>query len=404
MTVGNLYTLEGLEWIIRNVSLNPCYQELIITGLDNNKIVPSIQHLINKSSSCILNDEYKEYEEKFWSYWKNHIWFVNIDELNETLDQFIELDHWIEKPIVIPTPVKTEYSSYDSEKTGFVIRDDNLKRLWKKALLLIKLFGTNVNGTREVMNITSVLTKEPIIDSSMPAHEIIDQYIPQVCDETPTNGLSYTYGSRIHDRKQIDSIVESLTQNIYNRNGVATTWQPPEDYHHPPPCLITVSFRIHPLDEQSFGMYMTTVFRSHDLYAAYCCNLIGLWQLGKKVLQRIRTNTGKDIKFVSLTNLSIAAHVYERDLMKLNDLPMINCSLDKRGYFIISVDKFDKTINVKLMNSNNEQMEEFISDNPHELCDKIQPFISEVSHALYMGRELMRAKWCLEQDIKYVQD
>ena len=151
-------------------------------------------------------------------------------------------------------------------------------------------------------------------------------------------------------------------------------------------------------------MYMTTTFRSHDIYKGYFANIYALWMLGEKVLKQIRMNTGKDIKFVSLTNISIAAHVYENDFKKLNEISMLDCALDKRGYFIISVDKFDKTINVKLMNSNNEQMEEFTSGNPHELCDKIQPFISEISHALYLGRELQRAKQCLINDVKYIQE
>ena len=56
--------------------------------------------------------------------------------------------------IVMPKPVKTEISTFDSEKSGFVVRDCDLYRLWQKALMKIKLFGISTNGTKEIIEKT----------------------------------------------------------------------------------------------------------------------------------------------------------------------------------------------------------------------------------------------------------
>ena len=419
LTVGNLYTFNGLEWIIRNVCLNPCYEKLIITGIDNNKIIPKIMN-----DERVMNEEYSMFEELFYEYFNiesgNLIILKDYRRINDVISTLIKNNHnWINEPIIIPPPAKSQFQTYQSEESGFIVRDNDLCRLWKRALMKIKLFGVMTNGTREIMNLVSVLTKKPELNSEAliesgfindedEMNTRIESYLKQVCDEQPTEGLSYTYGSRIHGRNQIENCIRLLSENVLNRQACATTWNPPDDYYnHSPPCLVLVSFRIHPIingEKEVYGLYMTTTFRSHDYMRAYFSNIYSLWQLGEKVLKQIRINTGKDIKFVSLTNLSIAAHVYENDFKKLNEINILDCALDKRGYFIISIDKFDKTINVQLMNSNNEQMEEFEGNDPHELSDKIQPFISEISHALYLGRELQKAKQCLDEGISYVQE
>jgi len=423
LIVGQLYTFNGLEWIERNTLANPNIQILIITGFDNNNIKHKLE-----SHNLVMND-YQEYESIFWNRYNQSngtLLFVDdYKDLNKLIHQLIN-PHMAFEAVVVPPPIKSEFQTYESEESGFIIRDDDLYRLWKRALMIIKLFGTMTNGTREVLNIMSVLTKEPKIDSSnineIPAIEQIERYIPQVCDEKPTNGLSYTYGSRLHGRNQIENCIRLLSTDLLNRQACATTWEPPDDYYHPPPCLVLVVFRIHPLisydmandttnnnsinstNDGLYGFYMTTIFRSQDIYKAYFSNIYALWKLGEKVLNAVRTNTGKNIKFVSLTNNSIAAHVYENDFNKLKAVQQMSCSLDCRGYFIINTLTDEHLISVQLMNSNNEQMLEFKSNNPHELSDKCQPFISDVSHALYMGRELMRAKWCLDTGQKYVQD
>ena len=46
----------------------------------------------------------------------------------------------------------------------------------------------------------------------------------------------------------------------------------------------------------------------------------------------------------------------------------------------------------------------FKGNNVHKLRDMCQPYISEISHALYLGSELQKAKYCLDTGEKYVQN
>ena len=110
------------------------------------------------------------------------------------------------------------------------------------------------------------------------------------------------------------------------------------------------------------------------------------------------------VKRGHLTVISNSAHVYEQDFEKLEKVNMLDCSLDERGYFIINLDREEKKIIVTLMNNLNHPVKTFKENNVRKLCDLCQPYISEISHALYMGRELERAKHCLDSGEKYIQN
>lgn len=408
LTVGNLYTTNGIEYIIRNVCLNPVYEKLVITGLDNNNVVSVL-----KKCEPIGDNTMNEYEKLFWDYFKDNIVYVNnCSEIDEVISNMHKSGKgWIHEKIVIPPPVKVSLSAYENERSGFSIRDSNLHRLWKRALLYVKLFGTDVEDTREIMNLSSTLTSEPKLHNEFPGVDTVEQYLPQVLGDTPTEGLTYTYGSRLHGRNQMKEIVDSLCEGIYRRNGVATTWEPPMDYHHPPPCLVLVSFKVQPLgktnretnDTNTYSLFMTTVFRSHDIYRAYPLNLYALWQLGVKVCDELKLRTNLNIHFTTLTNLSISAHVYTTNMNKLNELSRLTCNLDARGYFIIQLNRTEKTLTLIHFNYSNNEIQRWESNSTQELADKAQIFISEISHALYLGRELERAMYALTSGTEYTQ-
>ena len=110
------------------------------------------------------------------------------------------------------------------------------------------------------------------------------------------------------------------------------------------------------------------------------------------------------VKTGYLTVISNSAHVYEQDFEKLEKINMLDCNLDERGYFIINLDREEKKIVITLMNNLNHPVKTFKDSKVNTLLDLCQPYISEISHALYMGREGQRAKYCLDTGEKYVQD
>ena len=283
----------------------------------------------------------------------------------------------------------------------------------------------------------SILTDKIVLNEKMPEIAIIDKYLPQVINNVPTEGLTYTYGSRLHNSNQINEVIASLRKNKDNRNGISVTWKPEIDYHTDPPCLILIDCKI-----QNKKLYMTAYFRSHDIYKAYCMNIIALQCLQEKIVNAINEDHDYEldiknnspinnempqfkiennkieifprypitkpenelIKRGHLAVISNSAHVYEQDFEKLEKINMLDCNLDDRGYFIINLDREEKQIIVTLMNSSNQPVKTFKENNVKKLLDLCQPYISEISHALYVGKEIERAKNCLESGEKYVQD
>jgi len=430
LTVGNLYTLEGMKYVIKNIFLCPNVNYIIFTGNDLNKIKDKIKKA-----------NFKCKDEIFWNYFDSHSIFVdNYKEINSTIEKLEKQEPWIDKIIEFEEINDNSMKSkLQSEKQGFIVRDNNLYRMWQRALTKIKLFGTYKNNkTKEILSLMSVLTDKITLNKNMPSIEIIDKYLPQVLSNTPSEGLTYTYGSRLHDTNQINEIIVSLRKNKDNRNGVSVTWKPETDYHAEPPCLILIDCKI-----QDQLLYMTAYFRSHDIYKGYCMNIIALQSLQEKIINSINEdhdyesdlnnnnlNNNKEMpefKIVNnkieilprypitkpeselvkrgyLTVISNSAHVYEQDFEKLEKIEMLDCNLDERGYFVIDLIREEKKISVTLMNNKNEPVMHFKENDIHKLRDLCQPYISEISHALYLGSELQRAKHCLDSGVNYTQD
>lgn len=429
LTIGNLYTLEGMKYVIKNIFLCPNVNYLIFTGNDINNIKDKI-----KTANFNCKDDI------FWNYFDSHSIFVhNYKEINSTIEKLEKQKPWIENIIEFEEVNDNSMKSkLQSEIQGFVIRDNNLYRMWQRALTKIKLFGTyKQNKTKEILSLMSVLTDKITLNENIPHIDIIDKYLTQVLSNTPTDGLTYTYGSRLHDKNQINEVIASLRKNKDNRNAISVTWKPETDYHKEPPCLILIDCKI----QENF-LYMTAYFRSHDIYKGYCMNIIALQCLQEKIVNSINEdhdyesdlNNNKsnekempDFKIVNnkieilprypitkpeselikrgyLTVISNSAHVYEQDFEKLEKVEMLDCSLDERGYFIIDLDREEKKISVTLMDKNNKVIKHFKEDDVHKLRDLCQPYISLVSHGLYLGSELQRAKNCLDSGENYIQD
>jgi thymidylate synthase len=428
LTIGNLYTLEGMKYVIKNIFLCPNVNYLIFTGNDINNIKDKI-----KKANFNLKDDI------FWNYFDSHSIFVdNYKEINTTIEKLEKKGPWIDNIVEFEDVNENLMKGkLQSEIQGFIVRDSNLYRMWQRALTKIKLFGTyKQNKTKEIISLMSVLTDKIILNENMPAIEIIDKYLPQVLSNTPTEGLTYTYGSRLHAKNQINEVIASLRKNKDNRNGISVTWNAETDYHFEPPCLILIDCKI-----QENYLYMTAYFRSHDIYKGYCMNIIALQSLQEKIVNSLNEDHDYEadindkksnekempefkivnnrieilprypitkpeselIKRGYLTVISNSAHVYEQDFEKLEKVNMLDCNLDARGYFIIDLDREEKKISVTLMNNNNEVVKHFKEDDAIKLRDLCQPYVSEISHALYLGCELQRAKECLDSGKEYIQ-
>ena len=196
-----------------------------------------------------------------------------------------------------------------------------------------------------------------------------------------------------------------MRKNKDNRNGVSVTWKPETDYHAEPPCLILIDCKI-----QDQLLYMTAYFRSHDIYKGYCMNIIALQSLQEKIINSINEDHDYESD-LNNNNLNNNKEMPEFKIVnnKIEILPRYpitkpESELVKRGYFVIDLIREEKKISVTLMNNKNEPVMHFKENDIHKLRDLCQPYISEISHSLYLGSELQRAKHCLDSGENYTQD
>lgn len=102
-------------------------------------------------------------------------------------------------------------------------------------------------------------------------------------------------------------------------------------------------------------------------------------------------------------------------------IPLINAEktsqkdvkLDPAGFFVIEVDKKEKNIRVeyfsnvyknnKIVSGNLQKV--FIGKKADALSDTIVKNVINLlpDHFTYLGRELQKAQYCLEQNLRYIQ-
>lgn len=81
-------------------------------------------------------------------------------------------------------------------------------------------------------------------------------------------------------------------------------------------------------------------------------------------------------------------------------------TLDKAGYFVIIPQPGRKLIIVEHYSYDNKLQRAIEGNDPASICASIieNRWVTELSHAAYLGRELMRAKLCLDMGFTFTQD
>ena len=476
LCIGNLYTENGIQYIVKNSLLCPQIRGFILIGNDKNNVRETFlskEYYYSKDENfkrfhdtfvgaedlgpniCFLNDYAEEYYDE-------PITAKNLKRMLKDMEREIESktpesekhfnDYWITEPIDCYSEESTQTDTLPSEHQGFTVKDKSLEILWRKALTYIKRFGierTTSTGKkyREIVGLVSILEafNEPVkMPENAPLSEHIEAYSAQIITDSPQQGIEYTYGQRLHDHGQIDAIIDKLKADKANRQAIGVTWNLPKDSTSLyPPCCVVADFKVQPRSLNGTtvdALYLTLYFRSHDIYSAYCANIYGF----RKLQEMIAAFTDCVPGYIMV--VSNSAHVYDYDYPQALIYDELGCRMDPRGYFIIELIKkplseidfktprnallfdprdFDDPIKVKRSTQIIQKAIEELtngrtikltymspSDQPiasttgldvQKLCDFAMPYISEISHAMYLGRELQRARQCVDKGEPYEQ-
>ncbi len=303
----------------------------------------------------------------------------------------------------------------------FKIRSSTVGEAWLQALQLIMKFGTLKDSEhgekqKEVLCLVVDITSEDPDNIKWKSYftfpkEELEEYYQLVLSDQKIEELSYTYGQRLRAHRGIDQIrkiAEKITNADFTRRAIAFTWDTEldTDSKHPP-CLNLVQALV-----QNNKLYMIAYLRSNDIFGAWPKNVFALRKLQKNICEETKKELGDIIM------ISASAHIYEGNFRQANeilreyplekniglDLPRSTGNLDPRGN--IHIDVSESEIKLTHLNPEGARLEEFNAKNIQEASRWLilGQKISDISHAIYLGQELMKAEICIKKGLKYSQD
>ncbi|BCS91053.1 MAG: putative thymidylate synthase [Candidatus Micrarchaeota archaeon] len=428
--LGNLYTTDGISYVIRNILANPNIRTIVMLGPDlmnSGKAFKAFMQYGIDDNYKIVNGEgyiHKVISKEALNLFRNNVRIVEFNDHLDKLDSFLEeVNKSSERgsfsdPIVIDQPdipakdMNIEDLAYKADGRDFI-------ETWLKALDIVDKFGelkkTEYNiDQKEVFLLTSVIrdTTNVNIPEWLPISKSdLIQYNKEFFDINKPEGVDYTYGERLFNYAfndkiydQIDYIKAKLKESSYTRRAVAVTWNLEKDQSSSnPPCLIAVQYLI-----KFNKLYLYALFRSHDIYGAWILNAYALIMLQHRVAEQLNIKPG------AIAINSVSAHIYKNNFQRVKDIldkyyrnkqePFV---IDERGYFIISVNLDKKFIEVKhKLNDGRDSGYIFHGRSASEIYRKIinENLVSRMDHAAYLGRELARAEYALNNSSEYIQD
>jgi thymidylate synthase len=216
---------------------------------------------------------------------------------------------------------------------------------------------------------------------------------------------------------QIEEVYLKLKSYKYDRGAVVSIWNPWVDNISKGwqsdenvksagnvPCMTQLQFAY-----RDHKLHLTAYFRSNDMFDAWPRNAFALRKLQFDLAKKL------DLKPGLLTTISSLGQIYEPNfdeakkiVEKFKDKAF--CRNDMRGNYIIEVE--GKEIVAKHTDtSGNEILEEFRIDgtlpkSAMKMADILvnNLGLSEIVHALDIGRELMKAEIAVKNGLKYTQD
>lgn len=411
--IGQLYSKEGINYVIRNLFLNPRLYKLIITGNDLSGSIKFFQDFLNENKGLqFLHQEIPaEKIQAFRTWFKDNAHYLPESEINSWLSgQKNENIKWITEEIDFPDQEKREHTDFPSEEVCFRLEDKKIADLWLKVLDRILKFGVNKMSQygemqREIVNITTIINDEDPENPFLPEYlyfnrQDLENYYPQLMTDHILEGVEYTYGSRFRNFNginQVAEIIKDLQANNFSRRAIAFTWDVMKDTGNPKsPCINLIQSLV-----QRDKVYLTTYIRSNDMYRAWPQNAFALRKVQKEITDALNLKIGK------LCIVSNSAHIYERDFlaaaeMVANHKQKTECIQDSRGNFIISIE--NGNIIASHFSADGQFIQKFEGKTATELNNQIFSFISETLHALDMGKELMKAELALKNNLPYAQD
>ena len=459
---GNLYG-NGLREMLRNLLYNPQIQVLLVCGHDRSgsayellsffhgdmqpvdsplvhyKTPPGIEKVsIWKISDTdrLIDDLVKPEQFKFYPELPDFVPFIDdpqneafIESIKEYFDGFIKNPRDVseEDRIEIPLP-EVEVQCFPSNQRGHQIVRDTPLEAWRELLYLLSRFGRRVTlkkGDRlELQNIKVVVEKpKSYSDNDLKAYNLdpekFRKYQRDIVrskirpDKPSLKGQArllkwvqlrpdetYNYSERLRSHFGLDCLercVIRLKKDPEDRKAYITLWDNSIDLKAPSghPCFVSLFFR-----KYDRKLTLTATFRTHNALDGWFQNFYGLMAIQKWVAKRVNMHIGP-ITVIS-HSISIDPRELDRALLVIGKRPF-KVRLDPMGYFRVTLDGKEILVEHRFEDVTlKEYRGKTAVSLQHQIARDVA--ISDINHAIYLGRQLAKAEMALKDGREFVQD
>jgi thymidylate synthase len=307
-----------------------------------------------------------------------------------------------------PLPmVETQYFP-SNPRAHQVVRDKPLDA-WLEVLHLITRFGRRVTlkkGERlELQNLKVVVeepepaSREDLLQVNLDSDKL-DQYFQEFLQGELRPDEAYTYGNRLRTYFGLDAaelLANRLQQDPEDRKAYFTLWDNTRDLtaKESRPCFVSAFFR-----KFQEKLTLTATFRTHNAMDAWLLNFYGLMALQQEVARRVVMEPGALTVFSH--SISIDPKELDRALTVVGKRKW-KMHLDPMGYFRVTLDGDEILVEHR---AEDVTLKEYRGRTAMAVQHQIarDAALSDINHAMYLGRQLAKAEMALKEGREFVQD
>ncbi len=417
--IGNLYG-NGIPHLLRNLLYNPQIRDLLICGANRSgsaeEIIAFFERGLEEATS--LGET-----------------VTRIKDTSRIIDNLVTPDAFVEKPrilrvgdlkdqdsrqslynilqscnpngsvsderVEIPLP-EVRVTHYPSEPRACTIVAEKPLDAWRELIFRLARFGhlthLRKGDRQELQNVKVVITK-PSVDDEMSLNDYgfalgdLRQYQHDMLLGPLPEDHSYTYGNRIREYYGFDALskfASRLRENPQDRDCYLALWDSHGDIDaDDAPCLVSLFARVY--DEE---LTLTACYRTHNALDAWLKNVYGLIAAQEIIAAEAEIPLGP----LTVISHSISIDPSKYDMAeRVSKAKGFSVDMDANGQFMVTIDTEAKEIILQHMDDSGQVLHEYRSAKAeriqHELARDCA--VSDINHAIYLGRQLAKAEACL---------
>lgn len=310
--------------------------------------------------------------------------------------------------INIPLP-EVHFDYFPSNPRGHVIVCEKPLDGWKETVFRLCRFGRPVRlakGDRIELQNLKVVIENPVEETEQVLREynfelsFLKKYQEDILSGNIEPDETYNYGHRMRRYFGVDGLdvcVERLRRDPEDRKCYIALWDTGRDLaaKHGHPCLVSLFFR-----RFEDKLTLSAAFRTHNALDAWLVNVYGLMAIQRYVSEKLGQKHGP------ITVFSHSITIDRRELDRAKEIAnekKYRIVEDPNGYFRITVD--EGTIVVEHC-TDDVVVKTYKGKKASKLQHKIARdcAVSDIGHAIYLGRQLQKAEECLQSGETFVQE